>query len=65
MAADQVLVQGKVREETVQDQFDRFRLNQKQQDEMKKYKRTLMEPAKKSDVCSEVIIHICVLHYLV
>ena len=48
VAADQVLVQGKVWEETVQDQFNR--MNQKQQDKMKKYKRTLMEPAKKSDV---------------
>ena len=49
VAADQVLVQGKGgREETVQDQFDR--MIQKQQEEMKKYKRTLMEPAKKLGV---------------
>ena len=48
VAADQVLVQDKVREETVQDQFDR--MNQKQQEEMKKYKRTLTEPAKKLGV---------------
>ena len=47
-AADQVLVQDKVREETVQDQFDR--MNQKQQEEMKMYKRTLTEPAKKLGV---------------
>ena len=47
VAADQVLVQGKGgREETVQDQFDW--MIQKQQEEMKKYKRTLIEPAKKS-----------------
>ena len=45
---DQVLVQPKVREETVQNHFDR--MNQKQQEEMKRYKRTLMEPANKSDV---------------
>ena len=45
---DQVLVQGKVREETVQDHFDR--MNQKQQEEMKKYKRTLTELAKKLGV---------------
>ena len=38
-----MLVQGKVRDETVADQFDR--LNQKQQEDMKNYKRTLMEPA--------------------
>ena len=43
MATNQVLVQGKVRDETVADQFDR--LNQKQQEDMKNYKRTLMEPA--------------------
>ena len=48
VAADQVLVQDKVREETVQDQFDR--MNQKQQEEMKTYKRTLAEPAKKLGV---------------
>ena len=41
---DQVLVQGKVRDDTVADQFDK--LNQKQQEDMKKYKSTLMEPAK-------------------
>ena len=48
VAADQVLVQGEVREETVQDQFDR--MNQKQQEEMIKYKRTLTEAAKKLGV---------------
>ena len=36
--------QGKVRNDTVADQF--HRLNQKQQEDMKKYKSTLMEPAK-------------------
>ena len=52
-----MLVQGKVREETVQDQFNR--MNQKQQEEMKKYKRTLMEPAKKSDVLSGYFSQSC------
>ena len=44
VAADQVLVQGKVRDESVAGQFDR--MNQKQEEEMKKYKRILIEPTK-------------------
>ena len=48
MAADQVLVQGKVRDESVPGQF--VRMNQKQEEEMKKCKRILIEPTKYSEI---------------
>ena len=48
VAADQVLVRSMVRDETVDKQFNR--MNQKQQEETKKYKRILMEPTKTTDV---------------
>ena len=48
VAADQVLVQGKVRDESVAGQFDR--MNEKQQGEMKKYKRILIEPTNYSEI---------------
>ena len=44
VAANEVMVQGKVRDETQGDQFDR--LNKKQQQEMKKFKRILIGPTK-------------------
>jgi hypothetical protein len=44
VAANQVLVQGKVRDETQGDQFNRMKKNQQQ--EMKKYKRNLIDPTK-------------------
>ena len=48
VAADQVLGKSKVRDETMDEQFNR--MNQKQQEEMKKYKMILMEPTKYSEV---------------
>ena len=44
VTANEVLVQGKVRDETQGDQFNR--LNKKQQQEMKKFKRILIGPTK-------------------
>ena len=44
VVANEVLVQGKVRDETHVDQFDR--MNKKQQQEMKKFKRILIDPTK-------------------
>ena len=44
VAAVQVLVQGKVKDETLADQFNK--MNQKQQKWMKKFKRILVDPAK-------------------
>ena len=44
VAANEVLVQGKMRDESQGKQFNR--MNKKQQNEMKKYKRSLVEPTK-------------------
>ena len=42
VAANQVMVQGKVRDETEDKQLNR--MNKKQQEEMAKYKRPMVEP---------------------
>ena len=44
VAVNEVLVQGKVRDETQGDQFSR--MNKKQQQDMKKFKRILIDPTK-------------------
>ena len=64
VAADQVLVQGKVRDETVADQFDR--MNQKMQKEIQNFKRILLEPAKNSDICENILVltHVYIIWYI-
>ena len=59
-----MLVQGKVRDETVANQFDR--MNQKMQKEIQNFKRILLEPAKNSDICENILVltHVYIIWYI-